>query len=193
MNIQKVTDAAFAKYGKIVSNVDFAPLIAALNESTPLPEDVAYEPSVEALEATSVFEELKTKTYGEMPIQIGYCNGHNSSMSLAEYHRDSEINVAATDAILIIGAQQELIENGTKVDADKLEAFFVPAGTAVEVYATTLHYAPCGVEGAGFKVGIVLPRFTNFDLKNKHEGGEDSLLTAVNKWLIPLNKEINLY
>ncbi len=193
MKIQNVKDAAFSKYGKIVTNVDFAPLVDALNASTPLPEDVAYEPSVEVLEATSVFDELKTKTYGEMPIQIGYCNGHNSSMSLAEYHRDSEINVAATDAILIIGAQQELIEDGTKVDADKLEAFFVPAGTAVEVYATTLHYAPCGVDGNGFKVGIVLPRFTNFELKSKHEGGEDSLITAVNKWLIPLNKEINLY
>ena len=193
MKIQNVKDAAFSKHGKIVTNVDFAPLVDALNASTPLPEDVAYEPSVEVLEATSVFDELKTKTYGEMPIQIGYCNGHNSSMSLAEYHRDSEINVAATDAILIIGAQQELIEDGTKVDADKLEAFFVPAGTAVEVYATTLHYAPCGVDGNGFKVGIVLPRFTNFELKSKHEGGEDSLITAVNKWLIPLNKEINLY
>ena len=183
MKIQNVNDAAFSKYGKIVTNVDFAPLVVAINESTPLPDDVAYEPSVEVLEATSVFEELKVKTY---------CNGHNRSMSLAEYHRDSEINVAATDAILIIGSQQELIEGGRKVDADKLEAFFVPAGTAVEVYATTLHYAPCGVDGAGFKVGIVLPRFTNFDLDNKHEGGEDDLLTAKNKWLIPLNKEITL-
>jgi len=192
MKIQHVTDPAFSKYGKIVTNVDFAPLVAAINESTPLPEDVAYEPSVEVLEKTSVFEELSVKTYGEMPIQIGYCNGHNSAMSLAEYHRDSEINVAATDAILIIGSQQDLIEGGKKVDADKLEAFLCPAGTAVEVYATTLHYAPCGVDGAGFKVGIVLPRFTNFELKNKHEGGEDDLLTAVNKWLIPLNKEITL-
>ena len=192
MKIQNVTDAAFSKYGKIVTNVDFAPLVEAINASTPLPDDVAYEPSVEVLEATSVFEELRVKTYGEMPIQIGYCNGHNSSMSLAEYHRDSEINVAATDAILIIGSQQELIEGGKKVDADKLEAFFVPAGTAVEVYATTIHYAPCGVDGAGFKVGIVLPRFTNFDLENKHEGGEDDLITAKNKWLIPLNKEITL-
>lgn len=24
-----------------------------------------------------------------------------------------------------------------------MEAFFIPAGVAVEVYATTLHYAPC--------------------------------------------------
>jgi len=192
MKIQSVTDAAFAKYGSVVSNVDFAPLIDAINESTPLPDDVAYEPSIEALEATSTYKELEVKSYGEMPIQIGYCNGHNSSMSLAEYHRDSEINVAATDAVLILGSRQELIENGTKVDADKLEAFFVPAGTAVEVYATTLHYAPCGVDGKGFKVGIVLPRFTNCDLEKKHDGGEDSLITARNKWLIPLTKEVNL-
>ena len=61
MKIQNVNDAAFSKYGKVVTNVDFAPLVAAINESTPLPDDVAYEPSVEVLEATSVFEELKVK------------------------------------------------------------------------------------------------------------------------------------
>ena len=41
MKIQNVNDAAFSKYGKVVTNVDFAPLVAAINESTPLPDDVA--------------------------------------------------------------------------------------------------------------------------------------------------------
>ena len=65
-----------------------------------------------------------------------------------------------------------------------MEAFLVPAGTTVEVYATTLHYAPCSVGDNGFRVGIVLPKDTNLDLDDKHEGGEDSHLTAKNKWLI---------
>ena len=65
-----------------------------------------------------------------------------------------------------------------------MKAFLVPKGTAVEVYATTLHYAPCGVDGDGFKVSVILPRGTNFPLKAEHKGGEDSLITAVNKWLI---------
>jgi len=183
MTIYNVTDEKFAAYGKVVKNVDFSELVKVLNEKTPLPDGVAYEPSVDVLEELPVFGELSKKTYGEMPIQIGYCNGHNELLNAFEYHRDSEINVAATDAILILGKQGDITPDFT-YDTAKAEAFFVPAGTAVEVYATTLHYAPCGVKGAGFKVGIVLPRGTNYPLDEKHEGWEDSLITAKNKWLI---------
>lgn len=183
MEIKKVTDKAFRKYGKIVKNVDFAPLIEALKSETPLPDDVAYEPSVKALEDTATYAELKSKTYGEMPIQIGYCNGHNYKLNAVEYHRDSEINVAATDAILILGSEQDITDDFT-YDTSLMEAFLVEAGTAVEVYGTTLHYAPCSVGDNGFKVGIVLPYGTNFPLKDEHAGDEDALITAVNKWLI---------
>ena len=183
MEIKKITDSAFRKYGKVVKGVDFAPLIKALNEATPLPDDVAYEPSIEALEATSTYAELKSKTYGEMPIQIGYCNGHNYKLNAVEYHRDSEINVAATDAILILGCEQDITDDYT-YDTSLMEAFLVPAGTAVEVYATTLHYAPCSVGDNGFKVGIVLPKGTNLPLSDAHADHEDALITAVNKWLI---------
>lgn len=60
----------------------------------------------------------------------------------------------------------------------------MPKGTAVEIYATTLHYAPCGVDGEGFKVAIVLPKGTNLALDESHAGGEDGHLTAKNKWLL---------
>lgn len=72
MEIKKVTDPEFRKYGKIVEKIDFSGLIRALEEKTPLPEAVVYEPSVEALEAESVFQLLEGKAYGEMPVQIGY-------------------------------------------------------------------------------------------------------------------------
>lgn len=189
MNILSVKDPAFAKYGRIVTNVDFTELVAAM-EKTPVPEGVVYEPGVKELEALPVMEELSNVVYGEMPIQIGYCNGHNTRLNAVEYHRDSEINVAATDAILILGSLQD-VEADHTYDTSKMEAFLLPAGTAVEVYATTLHYAPCSVEGKGFQVAIVLPKGTNYPLKTSHPkaqgiatDNEDCLITAVNKWLI---------
>lgn len=183
MEIKKITDAAFRKYGRVVQGIDFSELTEALLKDTPLPEGVAYEPSVEGLEATGAAKELQRRTYGELPIQVGYCNGHNYKLNAVEYHRSSEINVAATDAVLILGMQQDITDDFT-YDTGLMEAFFVPAGTAVEIYATTLHYAPCSANEDGFKVGIVLPAGTNYPLKEAHQGWEDSLLTAQNKWLI---------
>lgn len=188
MKILKVTDEAFKRYGKVVDNIDFSGLVEELKK-TPVPEDVVYEPSVEALEALPVMEELSRVTYGEMPIQIGYCNGHNTKLNALEYHRDSEINVAAKDAVLMLGLVAD-VESDHTYDTSKVEAFLVPAGTAVEVYATTLHYAPCGVNGAGFQVAIVLPKGTNYPLDKDHADlsvattNEDALITARNKWLI---------
>ncbi len=189
MKILSVSDPAFKKYGRIVTNVDFAGLAEAMKK-TPVPEGVVYEPSVSELEALPVMQEISNVVYGEMPVQIGYCNGHNTKLNAVEYHRDSEINVAATDAILILGMLQD-VEADHTYDTAKMEAFLVPAGTAVEVYATTLHYAPCSVEGKGFQVAIVLPRGTNYPLKTAHPraagtttDNEDCLITAVNKWLI---------
>ncbi len=183
MKIYNVTDERFKKYGKVVTGIDFSGLVKALEESTPLPEGVAYVPGLPALESLPVMEELTVKAYGEQPIQIGYCNGHNSMLNALEYHKSSEINVMATDAILLLGCQQDISADLT-YDTAKAEAFLMPKGTAVEIYATTLHYAPCGVGGAGFKVAIVLPKGTNLDLDKSHADGEDGHLTAKNKWLL---------
>lgn len=189
MKIYEVTDELFKKYGKVVTDIDFAGLIRELSK-TEIPEGVVYEPSVESLEAEPVMEVLSNVFYGEMPIQIGYCNGHNKLLNALEYHRDSEINVAATEAVLMLGLVEELEEAYT-YDTAKAVAFRVPKGTAVELYATTLHYAPCHTEKGGFQVAVVLPKGTNYPLKGVHErvseGGkitEDKLLAATNKWLI---------
>ena len=194
MQILSVYDKAFQKYGKVIKNIDFSGLVKEL-EKTPVPEGVVYEPGVEALESTSAMEACRTIYFGEMPVQIGYCNGHNSLLNAVEYHRSSEINVAATDAILLVGMEQD-IEADFTYDTAKMEAFLLPAGMAVEVYATTLHYAPCHAKGQdGFQVAIVLPKGTNYPLKAAHAkvadvtcgagvNNEDSMLTAVNKWLI---------
>lgn len=85
-----------------------------------------------------------------MPIQVGYCNGTNHKLDACEYHRCSELGVAITDLILLLGKLQDVtLEH--YYDTDNIQAFFVPAGTVYEMYATTLHYAPCSVDGKTFK------------------------------------------
>ena len=56
----------------------------------------------------------------------------------------------------------------------------------VEVYATTLHYAPCHTDPAkGFRVAVALPRGTNTDgLDIIIRNDEDKRLWARNKWLL---------
>ena len=183
MQIYEVTDTRFRKYGKVIRNIDFSALTEAMKK-TPFPSDVVYEPSIAELEALPVAKEIEKVFYGELPIQIGYCNGHNVLLNAVEYHRNSEINVAVTDLVLLIGHQQD-IEPDHTYDTSKIEAFLVPAGTGIEVYATTLHYAPCHVNDGGFQCVVVLPKGTNTELTFPTEkAGEDSLMTAKNKWLI---------
>lgn len=182
MQIYQVTDEKFRKYGKVVTNVDFTELVEVL-ATTPVTDEVAYEPSVDILEATSAFKQLTEITYGEMPIQIGYCNGNNYMLNALEYHKGTEINVAATDAILLVGCQQDITDDFT-YDTANVEAFLLPKGCAVELYGTTLHYAPCNADENGFQVAIVLPKGTNLPLEEGHVTGEDAYITAKNKWLL---------
>lgn len=183
MKIQNVTDAAFSKYGKIITGYSFEKILEEM-EHTPCPKNVIYEPSVKELEVLPEAKEIREKGFGGMPIQIGYCNGDNHKLNALEYHRNSELDIAQTDLILLLGMQQD-IEEGDFYDTSKVEAFLLPAGTGVELYATTLHYAPCTAQEGGFRCVIVLPKGTNEELTFvPAKEGESHLLTAVNKWLI---------
>lgn len=183
IEIKKVTDAAFNKYGRIIKDYDCTELITKMGE-TPLPDDVIYVPSVLELESLSIGKEFTDSLFGGLPMQIGYCNGHNTLLNAVEYHRSSEFNIACTDLILLIGSEQDVQDDYT-YDTSKIEAFLVPEGTMIECYATTLHYAPCSVEGKGFRCVVVLPKDTNLDLVvNPTVSKEDPLLVARNKWLI---------
>ena len=184
LKIQKVTDASFKKYGRVLKDYDTTDIVKIL-ETTPLPEDVVYVPSVEELETEEIMDYFTNNVYGGLPVQVGYCNGHNRTLNALEYHRSSEINIAAKDLILLIGIQQDMEEDFT-YDTSKVEAFLLPAGTAIEVYATTLHYAPCDATEAGFQCVVILPKDTNLDLVKKpmNAKGEDALLFARNKWLV---------
>ena len=184
MHIYSVTDPEFKAYGKILEGYDTAELLAAMEKIAMPAAGTAYEPGIESLEACGVSSALRDRAYGGMPIQLGMCWGHNTKLNCLEYHRDSEVNIGTGDFILLL-AREEEIKDGV-LDTDRVKAFRVPAGTAVEVYATTLHYAPCHTDAdAGFRVAVVLPKGTN-TAKPDYEplNEEDRWMTARNKWLL---------
>lgn len=184
MEIKSVLDDSFKAYGNVMEGYDFSALIEAA-EKLPCPKaDTVYVASEPKLEEVPVFDELQNRGFGGIPVQVGYCNGYNKKLNALEYHRSSELNIAATDMILILGKQQDL-ENGDSYDTSKAEIFLLPKGVGVELYATSLHYAPCSVKEEGFRSIVVLPKGTNTDIDFEvPKTGEDRLLTAKNKWLI---------
>ena len=184
MKIYSVTDPEFKSYGKVLQGYDTAELCAAM-EAIPMPEEgTAYRPGIESLEACAVFAQLRDRAYGGMPIQLGMCWGHNTKLNCLEYHRDSEVNIGTRDFILLLAREEEIADG--VLDTGKVKAFRVPAGVPVEVYATTLHYAPCHTcPSCGFRVAVVLPLGTNTDKPAiEPQNEEDRWLWARNKWLL---------
>lgn len=183
MHVYSVADPAFKPYGRVVEGFPVESLLQALAQ-TPLPEGTDYMPEEPMMQGLPAARECSAHLYGGMPVQLGWCNGRNTKLNCLEYHRDSEFNLGTEDFILLLARQEEM-ENGC-LDTARIKAFCVPGGTLVEVYATTLHYAPCHVDAqTGFRVMVLLPAGTNLkkpDIKPLTE--EDKLLWASNKWLL---------
>lgn len=185
MTILSVNDPAFAPYGRVIDGYDTDALLDTLCEKTPKPETgTIYEPSVQALEALPIAKELSARFYGGMPIQLGCCNGRNTVLNCLEYHRDSELNIPADDMIFLVATATD-IKDG-KLDTAAVKAFSAKAGKVVELYATTLHYAPCSADKqTGYRVVVVLPKGTNLDKPTITPANEeDRMLFAANKWLL---------
>ena len=184
MEIYSVYSEEFKKYGKVLEGYDTAALCDAMAKIPISAEGVSYEAAVEALEKLDIFREFTDRAYGGMPIQIGLCWGHNTRLNCLEYHRDSELNIGAEDYVLMLARQDEIVDG--ILDTDKVKIFRAPAGAVVEVYATSLHYAPCHLDAArGFRVAVVLPRGTNTEAPVlTAPQGEDAWMTARNKWLL---------
>ncbi len=184
VRLYTVNEEQFRPYGSMLTGYDFQEILT-LMENTPIPQEGnTYVASVEELEQTAVKETLRASMYGGMDIQIGYCNGRNSSLNGLEYHKGSEINVAVTDLVLLLGKVQDIRDNS--YSTEHIQGFVIPRGTAVELYATTLHFAPCKVSDEGFKCVVILPKGTNEPLDRRPEQvtAEDRLLFMRNKWLL---------
>lgn len=184
MKIYSVADSEFTSYGRVITGYDTNTIFETLKNKTPVPEGVEYVPMEEKIQNLPEARALGEALYGGMPVQFGWCNGHNTKLNCLEYHRDSEFNLGTKDFILLLGKQQDIVDS--KLDTATVKAFLVPAGILVEVYATSLHYAPCHANAAdGFQVLVALPSGTNTEKPQiANVGGDDTLLWARNKWLI---------
>ena len=186
VEIHSVFDEEFKTFGNIVKGYDFDGLTKYMLDETEIPENGnIYVASVEDMEKLPVCEQVQNEIYGGMPIQIGYCNGRNTTYNGFEYHKGSEINIAVTDFMLVLGHTWLIAEDGT-YKVEDATVFFVPQGTAIEMFQTTLHLSPCRVTDDGFKGIVILPRGTNTPLEKKPEDktGENKLLLQKNKWVI---------
>lgn len=181
LQIQSVQEAAFADYGRVIALPHQAELMQRLTDQTSIPAQgnqyVRDAPSI--LEKSAKYD-IARQFYGEQPIEVGYCNGHSDRINAFEWHNCSELNLAVTDLVLFLARRQDL--TGQTIDTSRARAFFVPRGTAIEVYPTTLHFAPCQIDAQGFKCIVILTDQTNTPLAIEHQA--DEALFQYNKWLI---------
>jgi len=181
LSLMTINDSEFSKYGRVLKNDKFKEISEYLKEKTEIPEaGNVYQADLEYFAGTELKKDIEKDYYGEMPVEIGYCNGNNSSLNGLEYHNGAEINIAVTDLILLLGEKKDIREDG--YDSKKVEAFYLEQGSVIELYGTSLHFAPCKVEKKGFKCAVILPDKTNLDLETS--GHDDSYLFARNKWLL---------
>lgn len=188
MQVIPITDPSFGPYGRVLDKIPeriCKAIMAALEEHTPLPDEGAdYVMEDPALRAVPEGVELECAFFGGKPGQLGWCNGHNTVMNAMEYHRSSELNLPTRDIIVLLALREDLDEN-YHLDADKVKAFLVPAGTCFEMFSGTLHYAPCQATPEGFRNLVLLPAGTNGpkpDFFVDFEDGE--LIWATDKWLV---------
>ena len=183
--VLSVFDPAFAPYGRVLEGCDFSRADEYMLEKTDIPESGnIYVPSVPELEESELKSDIENTLYGSMPVQIGFCNGRNTTYNGFEYHKCSEINYAVTPFMLVLGHVWDIRDN--TYDIRSAQVFFVPAGTAIEMYQTTLHLSPCRVCDEGFKDIVILSRGTNTPLEYKKTNAdpESVLLPQRNKWVI---------
>ncbi len=179
MNIYRVSDPEFKKYGKVV-NISADPFIDAAKCIELPTEGSKYVPTLEVFEALSCRDSVEEECFGSIPAQLGYCWGHNDTLNALEWHSCSELNIAVTDFILLLGDIRE-IEEGNKYNSANVKAFLVKKGEAIVVYATTLHFCPIETSSDGFGcvVGLLAGTNTNLD-----KPANDPLLFRKNKWII---------
>ncbi len=177
IQVYSIYDAEFKTFGQVLT-LDTGEIIKVA-ERFEMPTGVIYTPSTPEFETLSIAEKIQNELYGTLSAQVGYCYGHSRMLNATEWHTASEINIAVTDFVLLLGHRWDM-EKG-QIDSSKFKAFYVPKGAAIEVYATTLHFCPCQVNDGGFRCVVGLPKDTNTALETMVE---DKMITAKNKWLI---------
>jgi hypothetical protein len=187
LTVHHARDPEFAEFGRIVTGYDVGAWLDYLDRHTTVPaEGNVYVASDPGLEALPPFEAIRENVYGGLDIQAGYCNGLASRLNGLEYHKSPEFFVTQTELVLLLAPYRAMRDFA--LDASHVRAFYFPAGTAAELYGTTLHFAPSRLADAGFKSVIVLLRGTNTDPPppgHRCAGDPEArLLFRRHKWLL---------
>jgi len=193
IEIKSVYDDAFKTYGKVIDFIDVSDMIEVMRHTEIPEEGNVYVPSYELLEECHSFQMIRKHIYGGMPIQAGYCNGKNTTVNGFEYHKGSEINIAVDGFMLNLGHVWDMDQYHYEIN--KAEVFYVPEGTVIEMYQTTLHLSPCRIKDEGFRCPVILPLGTNMDFEGEihcHENAEDQILLKQNKWVAAHPERIQL-
>ena len=177
--IYSVKDAEFKSFGRVINDIDATEIIEVAKKIELPKEGSVYVASESKFEVLDVKQEIEDKLFGTLPMQMGYCYGHSNFLNAAEWHTSSEVNIAITDVVLFLGHTYEMEDE--KIDSSLFKAFYVPAGTVIEVYATSLHFCPCEVSKEGFGCVVALPVGTNTNLEKDVDGG---ILFRKNKWIV---------
>ena len=186
LKIYSVHDEEFKKYGRVY-DVDTSEIVETC-ENISLPETgSSYQLSVDELENLESSAMLREVAFGGCEAQIGLCMGYNTQMNAMEFHKSSEINIAVTPLVVLLGLSYEM--EGNKYDSSKVKAFYLERGTMIEIFGTTMHFCPCQVSDSGFSNVVVLPKDTNALLDKP---SKDELLFKKNKWLICHEKNNDL-
>lgn len=178
--ILSVLDKKFLSYGRVVKGYDVSGLISYMKVHTPIPDSGnIYIASDEEMEKDPVVKTFSTVFYGGMPIQAGYCNGRNDTYNGFEYHKSSEINVAVTDFMLVLGHSGDIrygVDGSLSYDVSQAEVFYIPEGTVLEMYGDTLHLSPLKTSDDGFKGVVILQRGVNSELEENERKERDLLM-----------------
>ncbi|MDD8048450.1 MAG: DUF4867 family protein [Thomasclavelia sp.] len=170
--IKSINDTSFKEYGILVDKdcsegIDFA---------TNYQLSSGYDSSIIELEQLPSIRNISNTVYGYLDVQVGIVSGHNNVLNGLEYHQCSETIIAVTDYILVVGHRWDI--NNNEYDSTKCVAFYIPQGSIVEWYATTLHYTPIAINKNGFKTICFLLKETGNDCQRI------GILKKKNKWFI---------
>ena len=175
--IHNVTEESFRPYGRVLK----ADVQEGIDYTKAYQSNKGYEPDIKELMDIPCIQTLAKEVYGGLDTMAGIVQGDNHVVNGMEYHQCSETIIAVTDIILALGQRSDMCEYD--YDINKCELFYVPQGTIIELYATTLHYTPICVN-EHFKTICFLLKGTGDPIERM------GILKKKNKWFIAHSSNI---
>lgn len=185
LELYNVWDEAFARYGRVVCSATLERALAeASAQAQPPAHGTLYVAQAALFDKDHWKLAISQEFFGGLPAEIGYCAGHNRRLTALEYHKCSEILAFNQDVVMMLGRMEDIDLLGGMYQSRRLEAFYVGAGTQLELYPGTLHYGAMETSKEGFCFLVCLAEGTNTPLDGPCEGSENQMLIQKNKWVL---------